>query len=153
MWGKLKITKVGSNIALNITSRLSTRPKAPPPPSYWAEHILCSALHKDITFSHLFLSTFFFIPFWLHMCSVFLSIYMELLEGFLCLHFLDFHSAQCFKSLYMIIATLGKSEQTRWTLWDHSKSPLRAHTVPTQRTLKDLSQITQWSLRCHSENM
>ena len=68
---KLKITKVGSNIAFNITSRLCTRPKASPPPSYWAEHILYSALHKDITFSHLFLSTFFLVPF----CSVFLSIY------------------------------------------------------------------------------
>ena len=63
--GKLKITKVGSNIALNITSRQAgTRPKASPHHLILGrEHILYSALHRDITFSHLFLSAYILVPF------------------------------------------------------------------------------------------
>ena len=69
--GKLKITKVGSNIALNITSRQAgTRPKASPHHLILGrEHILYSALHRDITFSHLFLSTYILVPFLLQFCT------------------------------------------------------------------------------------
>ena len=71
--------KVGGNIALNITSRLCTRPKASPPAPYWAhQHILHhSALHKDITFLHLFLSTYILVPFLSQFCTISISIYFS----------------------------------------------------------------------------
>ena len=52
--------KTGSNSALNITSLVSTRPKAPTT-SYWpgGENSLYSALRRaDITFSHIFTKTY-----------------------------------------------------------------------------------------------